>query len=125
MVKLIAVASGGAFGSLARYSIAVLCEKMSTVNFPLATLTVNILGSFFIGFCWNYFDRVHISNELRLLIFTGFLGGFTTFSTFSRETVQLFKAGQPIQAITYLLTSNVVGLAAVVLGFFISYRVLR
>ena len=125
MEKLFAVAFGGALGSLARYIIAVFCDKISAINFPTGTFTVNILGSLLIGFCWNYFDKVHISNEFRLFIFSGFLGGFTTFSTFSRETVQFLKAGEPYHAITYLFTSNIIGLGAVILGFFLSSRVLR
>jgi CrcB protein len=125
MVKLLAVGLGGAIGSLGRYCIALLADRMVSLNFPLGTFFVNIVGSFLIGFCWSYFDKIHVSNEIRLFLFTGFLGGFTTFSSFTRETVQFLKADEPYHALSYLLLSNAVGIAAVFFGFFISHRIMR
>lgn len=125
MTKLLAVGLGGAIGSIARYLIAVLAEKADSLNFPLSTFFVNISGSLLIGFCWSFFERVHISHEFRLFLFTGLLGGFTTFSTFTREATQFFKAGETFHALSYLFLSNAIGLAAVFFGFYLSLRLPR
>lgn len=125
MGKLFAVGLGGAIGSIARYIIALISERWGSIHFPLGTLAVNILGSLLIGFCWSYFEKTYISYEFRLFLFTGFLGGFTTFSTFTRETVQFLKADEPYHAMGYLLLSNMAGLTAVACGFFVAYRWLR
>ena len=125
MGKIIAVAAGGAIGSLGRYTIALMAERLSSANFPLGTLTANMIGSLLIGFFWSYFDRMHIGNEFRLFLFTGFLGGFTTFSAFTRESMQFFKAGEPYHALSYILLSNVVGLAMVGAGFYLTQRTLH
>jgi fluoride exporter len=125
MERLLAIGAGGGIGAIARYAVAVFAEKASSFIFPLGTLTANLLGCLLIGFFWNYFDRVHISGEFRLFLFTGFLGGFTTFSTFARETEQFIKAGEPMHALGYLLVSNILGVALVALGYTFCQRFVR
>ncbi|MEN8189459.1 MAG: fluoride efflux transporter CrcB [Thermodesulfobacteriota bacterium] len=125
MGKIIAVSLGGALGSTARYLLALLVERSGPANFPVGTLLANLIGCLFIGLFWSLFDRFHLTTELRLLLFTGILGGFTTFSTFCRETTQFFKAGEPLLGISYLAISNVGGITMVFVGFWLAHRLLH
>lgn len=125
MIKLLAVALGGAIGSSGRYLISLAVESMSNSKFPFETLAANLIGCFLIGILWGYFERLSISNEFRLFLFTGILGGFTTFSTFARENIQLFKVGEPMAAVTYILASNVIGVGLVAAGFVISTHLMH
>jgi len=120
MLNFLAVALGGAIGSCGRYLLSLAVEAKAPSRFPFETLTANLIGCFLIGLLWGYFERLPISHEYRLFLFTGVLGGFTTFSTFARENIQFFKVGEPMYAISYILVSNIIGLCLVAAGFMIT-----
>jgi len=116
--------AGGSIGAACRHGIFLLVQRLTGPVFPGGTLAVNLLGSFFIGFLWCLFDEVHWSHEWRLFVFTGLLGGFTTFSTFTRETFQLFKVGEWKTALAYLTISNVFGILLVLSGVLLCKRLI-
>ena len=113
----LAVACGGALGAMSRYWVYSAFVKASESKFPFATLTVNIAGSFLIGIAFVLItERAEIGPEWRGLITVGFLGAFTTFSTFSMDTIGLLEQGQIASAITYVLSSVLVCIIAAWLG---------
>ena len=91
MSTLAFVALFGAIGSLFRFVLIQTVPKISYLNFPIGTVIVNLIGSFFIGVVASLFERHVISNELRTFIVFGFLGGFTTFSAFTYEVFNLLN----------------------------------
>jgi CrcB protein len=112
----LAVAIGGALGSVTRYGVALLLPATAG-RFPWATFCVNLVGSFLIGVAFVLIVQKHtFVPELRLWLMTGFLGGFTTFSSFSLETLQLWQQGQNLQALIYVIGSVVCCLIAVALA---------
>jgi CrcB protein len=112
MKLLLAIGTGSFIGGVFRYLLSLLIQAKTTSAFPLPTLIVNIIGCFFIGIVIGFFDKGQISNEWKLFLATGILGGFTTFSAFSNETMMLFRGGQTGYALLYILASVVLGLLA-------------
>jgi len=110
--------TGGALGTLARYSAAAYSYKLFGSAFPYGTLAVNIIGSFVIGFAWSVSEAIHISPNAKIFLFVGLLGGFTTFSSYSLETLNLFRDGETKIAIMNILANNIIGLTMVMAGFF-------
>lgn len=113
MFHILLVAIGGAIGSVARYLVGLGMTRMMGMSFPWGTLTVNIVGSFAIGILTELVARrFNASAELRLLIVVGFLGGFTTFSSFSLDTMALVERGATLHAFAYVGGSLVLALGA-------------
>ncbi|MBI5538590.1 MAG: fluoride efflux transporter CrcB [Bacteroidia bacterium] len=119
--SVLLVALGGSVGSILRYLASVFTTKFYSANFPLATFIVNIIGCLIIGLLFGLFEKNGIVNDnLRLLLITGFCGGFTTFSAFSSENINLLQNGNFMTAFVYISLSVILGLFAVWLGLFIA-----
>lgn len=117
MSQILAVAVGGAVGALARHGVSTAMVAAFGARFPLGTLVVNVTGSFAMGWLFALFtERMDISPELRLLVTTGLLGAFTTFSTFSVETLVLLQAGRWVAGAANVLLSVALCLGAAWLG---------
>lgn len=116
MVKLLVVTGGGALGSAVRYLLGNYIMAQVGAGFPWATFAVNISGSFLIGVVLGLFESGALSNEARLLLAVGFLGGYTTFSTFSHETLKLLSSGAVGSVLLNTVGQLCVGLIAVYLG---------
>lgn len=115
------VTLGSGIGGLLRYVISDLAYKHSSSLFPYGTLTVNVVGSFFLGLIIFYLDSLKlVSSEMRLFLTIGICGGLTTFSTFSYETVKLIQDSQYLIAGTNILLNVFVTILAVLLAAFIS-----
>jgi CrcB protein len=110
------IAVGGAAGSLLRYLIGGAVQRMSAGGFPIGTMFVNVSGCFLIGILLRQFLNMQVSPELRALLIVGFCGGFTTFSTFSAETLGLIEGGEYGRATSYVILSLVLCLAATFMG---------
>ncbi len=117
MLNALAVGCGGFIGAVSRYLMTMLINRMSTGAFPVATLVINILGSFLIGLLTQVVPNLYPNNK-RLLLFltTGILGGFTTFSTFSLDTVNLYQNGNTTFAIMNVIISVLFCVIGVILG---------
>jgi CrcB protein len=114
MHPVLLVALGGAVGSVLRYEVgAFVLHRAGTSNFPYGTFTVNVAGCLIAGLLVGLGEHFQfLTAQVRLLVFTGFLGGFTTFSAFGVETIALVERGEWAIAGTYVLASVACGLAA-------------
>lgn len=117
MKQVLVIWIGGGFGSLLRYWMQLLASKLLAVSFPVGTLIVNISGCFLIGLFYGMLTKSAFTNsDWKLFLVTGLCGGYTTFSSFSYESISLFKEGNYLYFITYIVSSFILGLMATVVG---------
>lgn len=115
--KLLLLIAAGAAGTLSRYALGGFVQERAGSAFPWGTLAVNLLGSFAFGLIWTLAeDRLIISGETRRIILTGFMGAFTTFSTFMYETTAFMQDGLYAAALLNLVAQNGLGLVAMLAG---------
>ena len=117
------VALGGALGSVSRYLLGTWVQSVSrSIDFPFGTLTVNLIGCFVIGFLSQLAEaRGVFTSESRALVFVGVLGGFTTFSSFGNDTINLVRDGETFNALANVGANVILGLALVWLGRTVAY----
>lgn len=121
MFKIIIIGTGGFAGAVLRYFVSLLITRSFPQSYiPLGTLGVNIIGSFLMGLGNGYISfHADLPENLRFLILVGFLGAFTTYSTFSMEAFTLMKDNGFLQMFTYIFLHLTVGLGAVMSGFYL------
>lgn len=121
----IAVLIGGAIGSLVRLLVGAAIQQRAGLAFPLGTFVINVTGSFLLGFIMRFaLDTTAVTPVVRALLTTGFCGGYTTFSTFSYETVDLMRQGFYARAGAYVTSSVVLGLGGAFAGFALAHGIL-
>jgi CrcB protein len=127
LLNVFIVGLGGFIGSALRYLVGGWAQGLSkSLDFPYGTLTVNLIGCFVIGFLGQLAEaRGIFASETRLLVFIGLLGGFTTFSSFGNDTLNLARSGQMFNALTNVAVNVIFGLVLVWLGRTVAYLVWR
>ena len=122
-MKIVLLVGLGSFiGGISRYLVTLFVQNKFLSSFPYGTLAVNITGCFLIGVIYGFSDKGSINAEWRIFLATGIMGGFTTFSSFSNETVSMLRDAQYWPAFSYVALSVIIGLAATFGGIsFIKY----
>jgi len=115
MKYLLFIAFGGACGAVSRFLLSSWAHRLFESNWPLGTLIVNVLGSFLIGLLYELIEHQVLHPDWRSVLMVGFLGAFTTFSTFSLDTAAMLEQGLLVQALGYVVASTV--LCIVMAGF--------
>jgi len=120
MKIILLIGLGSSIGGIFRYILAEGLQQKLQSTLPFGTFAVNVIGCLLIGIVFGFFERGHLSQEWRMFLATGVLGGFTTFSAFSMETVNLLRDGQYWSVLTYLSGSILISLIATIAGFSIT-----
>ncbi len=116
MTRILCIAAGGAIGAVTRHSVNAMAVKWAGTGFPWGTMCVNLVGCLLIGLLAGLFETFATSQHVKMLVLTGFLGAFTTFSTFGLETAGLFRKGHGMLAMGNVIGSCVAGLCLVFIG---------
>lgn len=124
-MALVFVALGGAFGAVARYGLSGWVYTRFSDSFPWGTMAVNVLGSLILGLAMAWFEGSVVSPDLKRALAVGFLGAFTTFSTFAYEAVAMAQGGEWLRAGGYVVGSLVLGLGAVFAGLALAATVMK
>ncbi|HIP51722.1 MAG TPA: fluoride efflux transporter CrcB [Campylobacterales bacterium] len=122
LALLLSVGIGGFIGAILRFSISTWVGKATSSAFPWGTLSVNVLGSFLIGFLFFYFQQSNLSVYQKSLLITGLLGALTTFSTFSLDTVLLMEQEYYVKAFSNVLLNVLLSIGATLLGILVFKR---
>lgn len=122
-MKFLYLVLGGSIGAVLRYLVSLFSVRYLAWGLPMGTLLVNLTGSFLIGFAFVFLGREQIALNLRVFLFIGIFGSFTTFSTYMFESYEMFKAGAAKLAVFYILLSNILGLVMVFLGFYLAQNI--
>jgi len=120
---LLSVGIGGFIGAVLRFTLSGWVQKATASTFPFGTLTVNILGSFFIGFLFLYFQHINLSPTQKALLITGLLGALTTFSTFSLDTVLLMQEEFYLKAFLNVILNVIFSVGGTLLGMMIFKKI--
>lgn len=117
MKLILLIGSGSFIGGILRYLLSFFITSKSNSSFPFGTFAVNIIGCLLIGLVFAISEKIDLAQEWRLFLATGILGGFTTFSAFSNESLTLLRDGQFLIAGLYISLSVFVGIAATFIGY--------
>ena len=123
LTRLLLLCLAGSAGTLARYGVYEACARSPMSKVPAATLIVNIVGSFLFGLIWAMWDQGRLSMQMRIVLLGGFMGAFTTFSSFAFDTGDLIARQQYLAAAMNVLANNVLGIGAFFVGLWAATKI--